>query len=215
MISRIIWHILEWPIALAWHAYAIVVRATSKVTVSGDVPVSPTIFVNWHRYQSFLIPHHGSYHRCMLVSPAPPLIPIARFCRLSGLRLIRGTSGDRGKQAREELAQHIRSGGSITLAVDGPAGPAFSVKRGCADIALATNAPIVPICFHSRRGLNLRWRWDQTLLAMPFDRITVVYGAPITGSDESEILEKVARGLAAIQAAEPIAAKEELQTPFD
>jgi lysophospholipid acyltransferase (LPLAT)-like uncharacterized protein len=203
MISRIFWHILEWPIALGWHAYSVLVHFTSKVTVSGNVPAGPTIFVNWHRYQSFLIPHHGSYHRCMLVSPAPPLIPIARFCRLSGLQLIRGTSGDRGKQAREELAQYIRSGGSITLAVDGPAGPVFKVKRGCADISLATRALIVPVCYHSHRGLDLRWRWDKMLLPLPFDRITIVYGAPITGSEESEVLEKVAQELATIEAEEP------------
>jgi lysophospholipid acyltransferase (LPLAT)-like uncharacterized protein len=191
---------IEWPVALAWHVYAKLVRLTSNVTISGDVPSGLTIFVNFHRYQAFLIPHHGSYRRCMLVSPVPALAPVARFCRLSGLQLIRGASGERGQQAREELAAHLRSGGSITMAVDGPAGPVFQPKRGCADIALRTNTPIVPVRFHCRRDRTLQWRWDKMLVPLPFDRITVVYGAPITGSEETELLGKVAKGLAALEA---------------
>lgn len=201
MIARVVWNILEWPIALGWHAYASLVRLTSTVTVSGAVPNGATIFVNWHRYQPFLIPHHGAHHRCMLVSPAPALAPVARFCLLSGLQLIRGASGDRGKPAREELVNHVLSGGSITIAVDGPAGPAFQVKRGCADIALRTHAPIVPVRFRSARGFTIPGRWDQTLLPVPFDHISIVYGAAVTGSEEAELLQRVAEGLAAIEAA--------------
>ena len=199
-ISSIFWYAIEWPVALGWHAYANLVRLTSKVSVSGDVPGGPAIFVNWHRYQAFLIPHHGSHRRCMLVSPVPALAPVARFCRLSGLRLIRGASGDRGQQAREELAKFVRSGGSVTLAVDGPAGPVFQPKHGCADIALRTGALIVPVRFRCRRDRTLEWRWDKMLVPVLFDRITIVYGAPITGSDEAELLEKVAKGLAELEA---------------
>jgi len=198
---QLVWGVLQWPIALAWHLYATVVSRTSTVTVDGQIPGTAAIFVNWHRHQTFLIPHHGSFRRFMLVSPAPALAPVARFCRLSGLRLIRGRSGDRGKQAREELCALILSGASATLAVDGPAGPVFQVKRGCVDIALRTQAPIIPVCFRSARGVTLHWRWDRMRLPVPFDRITVVYGTPITGSSESELLENVRRDLMALEAA--------------
>ena len=114
--------------------------------------------------------------------------------------MIRGASGDRGQQAREELVEHVRRGGSVTLAVDGPAGPVFEPKRGCADIALRTGAPIVPVRFRCRRDRTLEWRWDKMLVPLPFDRITIVYGAPIAGSDEAELLENVAKGLAALEA---------------
>lgn len=196
--ARLIWAVLQWPIAFTWHVYARLVRLTSKITVVGEIPTTAAIFVNWHRHQTFLIPHHGSHRRWMLVSPAPMLEPVARFCRLSGLQLIRGTSGDRGKQARAELCEIILAGGSITLAVDGPAGPAFQVKRGCADIALQTGAPIVPVCFRSIRGLTIGWRWDYTLLPVPFDHITIAYGRAIGGSTESELLENVRKELTAL-----------------
>lgn len=195
MIARLVWRALEWPVALAWYVYAWVVRATSRVVVDGEPPAGAAIFVNWHRYQTFLIPHHGAFGRSMLVSPAPPLMPVARFCRLCGLQLVRGASGDRGKQALEEMTGVVAGGGGVTIAVDGPAGPRFRVKRGCADLAIRTGAPIVPVNFTSARGSDLEWRWDRMLLPLPFDRIIVRYGSPIvaTGEEESTV--------AAVQAA--------------
>ena len=202
MFFRLLWRLAEWPIGLAWWAYASLVRVTSKVTISGAPPDGPAIFVNWHRYQSFLIPHHGAYQRWMLVSPAPALAPVARFCRLCGLNLVRGASGERGKQALEELSQGLGFGRSVTIAVDGPAGPVFQVKRGCADLALRTGAPIVPVNYRCGRGLTLGRRWDQTLLPTPFDRIVVRYGPPITSeAGAPELLEAVQRGLAAHEVA--------------
>jgi lysophospholipid acyltransferase (LPLAT)-like uncharacterized protein len=195
------WRILEWPIALLWHSYATLVRLTSRVSVTGNPPLRPAIFVNWHRYQSFLIPHHGAHRRWMLVSPATRLAPVARFCRLSGLNLVRGASGDRGKQALEELAQVLHAGGSVTIAVDGPAGPSFQTKRGCADLAFRTRSPIVPVNFQSSRGLTLARRWDQTLLPVPFDRIIIRYGLPIAlPAGPEELLEAVQQSLISLDA---------------
>jgi lysophospholipid acyltransferase (LPLAT)-like uncharacterized protein len=197
MAVRILWRILEWPVALAWWLYGTLVRVTSRIRVEGRPPEGAAIFVNWHRYQPFLIVHHGRHRRWMLVSPAPPLIPIARFCRLCGLRLVRGTSGDRGKQALEEMAGVIARGDSVTIAVDGPAGPRLQAKRGCADLSLRTGAPIVPVWYECRRGGTLQWRWDHTLMPVPFDRIVIRYGQPIAprGTAE-ELLETVSGALA-------------------
>lgn len=203
MIVRLLWHLLEWPIGLGWYGYALLVRLTSKVTIDGAPPDGAAIFVNWHRYQYFLIPHHGTFHRSMLVSPAPQLSPVARFCRLCGLRLVRGASGDRGKQALEELTRVVAGGGAVTIAVDGPAGPVFRVKRGCADLAVRTGAPIIPVNYTCRRGIDLRWRWDKSYLPMPFDRIVVRYGTPISaeGREAEALLEVVQQGLASHEAA--------------
>jgi len=193
---KLYWRILEWPLALAMFALATVIRKTSRVIVEGDEPRGAAVFVNWHRFQSFLIPFHGSRRRWMLVSPAPQLTVIARFCRLCGLRLVRGASGERGKEAREELKRLLRGGESIALAVDGPHGPVFQAKPVCADLARATGVPIVPIAYRAKPAHEFKWRWDRTLMPLPFSRITIVYGDPIaaTGTDE-EILANVERVL--------------------
>lgn len=197
--ARIVWSIAQWPIGLAWWAYWILVRSTSKISISGAAPEGAAIFVNFHRHQPVLIPHHGESRRWMLVSPAPVLAPVARFCLLSGLRLVRGTSRDRGKQALDELVQVIGSGGSVTMAVDGPAGPVFEVKRGCVELAQRTGAPIIPVSYSSRRGRTLEWRWDHTLLPVPFDEIHLRYGTPVdtSGALESAV-ENVRAALAGL-----------------
>lgn len=175
------------------------IRATSRTTVRGSEPQGAAVYVNWHRYQSFLIPWHGGRRRWMLVSPIPQLEPIARFCKLMGLRLVRGASGERGKEAREELKALLLRGESVVLAVDGPHGPAFHAKKGCVDLARSAGVPIVPACYRCSSAHEFRWRWDRTLMPLPFGRIEVVFGAPIEvrGSDE-EALAAVEEGLNAI-----------------
>ena len=134
----------------------------------------------------------------MLCSRAPALAPVARFCRLAGLRLVRGASGDGGKQALEDLYAVLRSGKSIAIAVDGPAGPVFQVKRGCATLALRSGAPIVPVNYQCSRGVTLKWRWDHTYLPLPFGAIVVRYGAPIYASGgEPALVESVRSAIAA------------------
>jgi lysophospholipid acyltransferase (LPLAT)-like uncharacterized protein len=189
---KVYWRIVEWPLALTMFALAMLIRSTSRVTIEGDDPLGAAVFVNWHRFQSFLIPFHGSRRRWMLVSPAPQLTVIARLCRLCGLRLVRGASGERGKEAREELKNLLRRGESIALAVDGPHGPPFKAKPGCADLARATGVPIVPVAYRAKPAHEFRWRWDHTLMPLPFSRVTIVYGHPIvaSGTDE-EILRDV------------------------
>ncbi len=169
------------------------------MTTEGVEPDGAAVFVNWHRFQSFLIPYHGERKRWMLVSPAPQLAPVARFCRLAGLRLVRGASGERGQQAREELKDVLDRGDSVVLAVDGPRGPVFQAKRGCVDLARAAAVPIVPVPYRSSRAHEFRWRWDRTLMPLWFADIVVVYGPAIhaTSSDE-EVLAAVERALNAL-----------------
>ncbi len=190
------WRTLEWPLALAMFAVAWLIKRTSRVAIEGDEPRGGAVFVNWHRFQTYLIPFHGQRHRWMLVSPVPQLTVVARFCRLCGLRLVRGASGERGKEAREELKTLLRRGESVALAVDGPHGPVFKPKPGCVDLARSTGVPIVPVAYRVDRAHEFKWRWDHTLMPLPFAHITIVYGAPVRpeGTDE-EILANVERAL--------------------
>lgn len=190
------WRVLEWPLALSLFALAWVLRTTCRITVEGNAPEGAAVFINWHRFQSYLIPFHGQHRRWMLVSPKPELTVIARFCRLVGLRLVRGASGERGKEAREQLKSLLRRGESVVLAVDGPHGPVFKAKPGCVDLARSTGVPIVPLAYRAHPAHEFTWRWDHTLMPLPFSKIEVVIGRPIpaAGTDD-EILAAVEREL--------------------
>ena len=176
---KVVWWILQWPIGIAWALLAWTIRATSRVTVDGKPPDGAAVFVNWHRYNPFLLAFHGAHRRWTLVSPSPRLEPVARYCKLMGLRLVRGASGERGAQAREELKSLLLRGESVTIAVDGPAGPLYRAKKGCVEIATAASVPIVPIAYRCSFAHEFAWRWDRMLLPLPFGRIEIVYGHPI------------------------------------
>jgi lysophospholipid acyltransferase (LPLAT)-like uncharacterized protein len=193
-----LWRAIAVPVSAYLVAEVRAVNATSRVRVEGLAVDGPALYVNWHRYLPFLAAHHGQRRRYGLISPAPYMAPIARWNEALGVRLVRGASGARGHEARDELIALLRAGESAFVAVDGPAGPPLRVKRGCVDIARAAGVPIVPVGYRSVRGRYSESRWDHWLRVVPFDDVTVVYGAPITiGEDESvdDALERVRVGL--------------------
>jgi lysophospholipid acyltransferase (LPLAT)-like uncharacterized protein len=139
-----------------------------------------------------------------MVSPAPYLEPVARWCELLGLRVVRGTSGEKGREALAELLGHLRRGESAFLAVDGPAGPPFKVKRGCVDLARAAGVPIIPVAYRCKRGKYHAKRWDHWLAVKAFDEIVVTYGKPILiGGEEGEFdaIRRVEEGLREVSGA--------------
>jgi lysophospholipid acyltransferase (LPLAT)-like uncharacterized protein len=195
---KLLWHATAWPVGVFWWVYFGLVRATSRVECDGLEPASAAIYVNWHHHQAYLVPHHGARARWMMVSPAPRLAPIAVFCRLVGLKLARGASGERGRDALVALRAALAAGESIAIAVDGPAGPAYEAKRGCAELARDARAPIVPIAFDATRAIRIP-RWDRLVVPLPFGRIRVKHGAPIAPREDIEAtLLEVKRGLDAL-----------------
>jgi lysophospholipid acyltransferase (LPLAT)-like uncharacterized protein len=134
-----------------------------------------------------LIQHHGEKKRWLMVSSAPYMSSIALWCRMSGLRLARGSSGQGGAAALEILENVLKSGESVMLAVDGPAGPGFKVKRGCIDLAQRTGLPIIPVAYTCTRGREVKRRWDRMLMPRLFNSIQIKYGAPIFISQEQTI----------------------------
>ncbi len=204
-LKRTLWRLSTPPIASALLAYTRLVFATSRLEETGPGAhfQGPAIYVNWHRYLPLLVPLHGRARRFLMISPAPHMAPIARWSEKGGLKLVPGASGERGKEALEELARRVREGGSAFIAVDGPAGPAQVVKRGCVDLAKACGAPIIPVAYTTRRGFSNRTRWDDSLVVVPFDEVTVRYGEPVRVAPDEPVeraCERVAGALRAVSA---------------
>jgi len=175
------WNLVAFPVGyVLWLRFWLFhVTAHVKVTGSGMRYQGPAIYVNWHKFIPYLIYHHGSHYRAMLVSSAPYMAPIATWCQLSGLKIVRGASGENGKAALAFLAEALRKGDSVALAIDGPMGPPFKGKRGCIDLARATGVPIVPVSYQCKKGRVNSKRWDFSLAPALFDQILVTYGDPI------------------------------------
>lgn len=196
--TRPFWRAIAWPVALALFLRIRLVAWTLKLEVEGPGAAfpGPAVYVNWHRHLPFLLPHHGGRHRWLMISPAPYMEPIFLLCRWLGFRLVLGAAGEGGREALEKLVPILRAGGSVVIAVDGPAGPPFEVKAGCVELARRAGVPVVPVAYTSPRGYAKARRWDQMLFVPPFAQVRVVYGAPlrVQGKD-SAVLSRVDAGL--------------------
>lgn len=176
-----LWRILSPGIAAYMFVSAKLTAGTSVVTLHGPGAgySGAAVYVNWHKYVPFLCIHHGQHRRWLLMSSAPYLGGVARWCGWIGLTVVRGAPGERSRESLVHLIDALKGGNSVVLAADGPAGPPFRVKPGCIDLARSAGVPIIPVAYRSRKGKSNLKRWDQFYTIGMFDRIEVWYGAPI------------------------------------
>ncbi|MFN7131124.1 MAG: lysophospholipid acyltransferase family protein [Myxococcales bacterium] len=201
----LLFHLLAWPVALVLRLYGLLVRASCRLVVEGGEPPGPAVYVNWHRHLPYLVAHHGAARRWMMVSGAAYMAPIAAWCRVEGLHLVRGASGEGGRRALAALEEALRRGESVVLAVDGPAGPAFVAKPGCVELARRAGVPLVPVAVTATRALAPKGRWDGMAIPLPFGTIRLAVGAPVdctTGGVEA-LCGRVAAALDALEPDRP------------
>lgn len=90
-----LWTALAFPVGSAMHLYWKTLESTCDITVRGAPHHStPAIYVNWHQHIPHLVSENGRHGRCMLISAAPYMEPIVRWALCSGLRVVRGASGE-------------------------------------------------------------------------------------------------------------------------
>lgn len=194
------WRMLSPLVAATMFVDAKLTLKTSMVTLQGPGTgySGAAVYVNWHRYVPFLCVHHGQQRRFLLMSSAPYLEPIVRWCRWMGLTVVRSAPGERSRESLVHLIAALKCGKSVVLAADGPAGPAFRVKPGCVDLARAAGVPIIPVACRSRKGKSNLRRWDQLYGVRKFDHIEVWYGTPIvldSTETDAAALERVQKAL--------------------
>lgn len=157
---------------------------------------SPAIFTLFHGHLPFLMAHHGmaSDVRSLLVQSNPYMEPTVSWGKKMGLKIVRG-GGKGDKPAMPILLEELtKSNNSVVLAVDGPSGPRYKIKRGCVELAQKTGFPIIHTSYTCDRGLEFTGRWDHRLVPLPFGKITVRYHEPVFVA-EDEIIDDVVREL--------------------
>ncbi len=103
---------------------------------------------------------------------------IARTVKFFGINSVAGSSSEGGKEALLAQIDLVRSGNSAVITPDGPRGPIYKLKKGVVQLAIATQAPIIPIAF----GTKSYWQfssWDRMILPKPFARGTFFIGKPL------------------------------------
>jgi lysophospholipid acyltransferase (LPLAT)-like uncharacterized protein len=102
----------------------------------------------------------------------------ARFGRMHGYEVVRGSNSRGGLRALAELVRAVKQGKDAGFTVDGPRGPRYQAKIGPILLAKNTGAPI--LCFH----ISCRWRiqlnsWDLFQIPIPFSRAKLLIAPPI------------------------------------
>jgi len=117
---------------------------------------------------------------------------LGQTIRHFGYGHVRGSSTRGGTRALRALTRCVNDGLSVGLTVDGPVGPRYVAKAGAIDVARMTGAPLVPVTSASARR-HVFSSWDAFELPLPFSRVAVAYGTPITvprDADAAVIEEK-------------------------
>jgi len=98
-----------------------------------------------------------------------------------GYTSIRGSSSRRGAEALKGMIDHLkhRPASICAIATDGPRGPARKAKNGIVLLAKHTGAPVFPVRFGAKKQI-LNKSWDRTAIPLPFNRLVVLCGEPVS-----------------------------------
>jgi hypothetical protein len=112
---------------------------------------------------------------------------------------------DEGQAAQSRaLARRLgelgASGYSVVVTPDGPWGPYRVAKPGVLIVARQSGLPVVPVAVRARPAIRLARRWDRQLLPLPFSRLTLVTGSPMTISRDQPLRPLVPAVQAALDA---------------
>lgn len=97
---------------------------------------------------------------------------LAAFFALAGLRSIRGSSSQQGREAALLLVDVLRRGADIGITPDGPRGPRYEFKAGGLVVARRARVPVLLLggVFDSAWIIP---SWDRFILPRPFSRVRV------------------------------------------
>lgn len=136
----------------------------------------PTIIVCWHNRLFLSAEIYRRFRRrkvaYALVSASRDGAWLTAFLALMGVRTVRGSSSQGGREGISELIVRLRDGDDIAITPDGPRGPAYSFKPGAAIAARRTGARVLVVGTTNRSAWHLK-SWDRFVLPKPFSRVRI------------------------------------------
>lgn len=164
-----------------WRIDVVEGEETFAEVIHSDQPV---IFCFWHNR---IIPAAGILLRrvvpagkdvTLVSSPSKDGELSARFLKIHGGRVVRGSSSRGGSRALRGVMKVIRRHGSSPILIpDGPKGPVYHFKQGVLGMAQITGAPILNMGFAAERS-RILGTWDRMVFPRPFSRIVVTVDPP-------------------------------------
>lgn len=173
--------------AILLFLYARLTARTIRLLTQGGrrcwpyLPV-PCVITLWHgcapSLLAAIVKERPARSLAIMVARDPRGDCLALVCRLLGLRVVRGESGEGGWAALSELAREIMSGSCVIVTADG-GGPAREAKMGAVALASATGAPLLPLGADCRPAINERRKWDRARNPIPFGQVAIALSEPL------------------------------------
>lgn len=149
-----------------------------------------SIFATWHgRVLIMPIVNPSKIASCAIVSDHKDGRLIGGVIKQAGVSLIFGSSNRRRISALKEIMSHIKKGFNFLITPDGPRGPARQVNGAIINIASSSGLEIIPSSC-SAKSVKLFNSWDNFMLMLPFNKITVVFMRPIAVPENITLQEK-------------------------
>lgn len=139
------------------------------------------LLCTWHQQFFSAIRHFKTYRAfrpSLMISKSFDGEIIAGVAEKTGWRTVRGSSSTDGGKALKAMIANLNDSGLAGHILDGPRGPAGRVKAGAIQLALMTNAVIVPFYTAADRAWYFK-SWDTFMLPKPFARVTLRFGEMI------------------------------------
>ncbi len=140
----------------------------------------------WHRSALFLVWYYRRLRPVVMFSRSRDGELIAGYAENLGVRAVRGSSSRGGVNALRTMIRFLRRPGPRKAAtvLDGPRGPRFVARPGMLQLARNAGVPFIPLVMSASPAVTLKRTWDHTLIPLPFSRVVVIYGRPLTiGAD--------------------------------
>jgi len=176
------------------YLFSVLVYRTCRYTITGFEQIEelvstgkPVIVTSWHGMTMMVL---GTMRRYYDPDTVAIFFPddtsgevLAEFVRLLGMDpTLINLEGDPSLDMSHKLLSVIRkikSGKNTLIHPDGPKGPAYAVKPGLTAIAKMTGAAIIPLGCYCRHAYHIP-RWDRYTIPMPFSKVHVQIGPPLT-----------------------------------
>lgn len=204
-----IWRRIRGPMAqsrpvaygLAWlmHAYLRLVFLCNRWAAgSHDIDQcvrdhAGSIFVMWHG-QHLLMPVLRPRHLpvAAMFSRSPDAELNAIVARTFGIEPVRGSGGDPNRQSAAKggapaliaLRGHLAAGATVFMIADNRHAPR-SATLGSLMLSRISGRPIVPVAVTTSRRKVLLRTWDRTTINLPFGRVCLVAGTPVTVPEDA------------------------------
>jgi lysophospholipid acyltransferase (LPLAT)-like uncharacterized protein len=179
-------------------AYVRLVAATSRV-VGQPVSQEQAVLAFWHEYNlvaatAAYMTRRGRRHVSFSTQTFRGEVMNALLEAVGAGSVPLPAEGQRAEAARlsREMARLGREGASLGVSPDGPVGPYRRAKPGALIVARESGLPIQPWAVSHRPSVRFSGRWDRHIVPLPFGRLRVYEGAPITVGERDPLRPRLA-----------------------